>query len=152
MSATPTQIKNRLVTLAAGIDGIQAAYDDWPEDQHPFGAQDLPCVIVQVGPATVTRISRARFNMTREFRLLLLVDRTEEDIAHPDTSALEAVEPYLLSVPAYFADKPRLEDASGNGLGVISITLPGDNGMPRIVRNAAIYRGAVFTMTVTTSH
>lgn len=153
MGATVTQVKNRIATLVANISGITTVQDDWPEDSQPFAPSELPCLIVQAGPVVNSgRISHARFSITREYRILLLVERIEEDIADPDTSALEAVEPYLLSVPAYFAQRPRLEDATNNTGLVFDSSLPTDNGTPRIVREGAVYRGAVFTMTVTTRH
>jgi hypothetical protein len=153
MSATPSQIKDRIALMCAAVTGITTVVDDWPEDTQPFNPVELPCIIVQVGPVTSNeRVNHARFRMVRDYRILILVGRTENDTVDPDTSALEAVEPFLLSIPAYFAQRPRLEHPSTSAPIVMDSTLPADNGTPRIVREGAVYRGAVFTMAVITVH
>jgi hypothetical protein len=151
MTQTPTNVLDRYIALWKLLLDSDNAFADYSEDNQPFEVAEMPAVVVRVGPVIETvRQGRAHFLMTREYRHLLHVARTEEDIANPDTSALRAVEPYLLSVPLFFLDRPRLE-LSGTGL-VVSSTLPADDGIPRIVREGAVYRGAVFTSQVTTRH
>lgn len=151
MSApTPTQVKERLMALAVQVSGIVTVADDWPEDNEPFTAAELPALIVVVRGAVNTRINLHKYQSTRTFELHLPVARIADDVKNPDTAALEAVEPFLLSIPAFFAARPRLENGD-SGLSYAS-SIPQDLPARKIVREGAEYTGVIFTMTVDTLH
>ncbi len=151
MSApTPTEIKTRLMALAAQVSGIVTVADDWPEDNEPFAPALLPALIVVVRGATNTRISIHKYQSTRTFEFHVPIQRITDDVKNPDTLALRAVEPFLLSIPALFAGRPRLENGDA-GLALES-GLPQDLPARKIVRDGAEYTGAIFTMTVDTVH
>lgn len=145
-----SDIRARLVTLCGQITGITNAYADYPEDNQPFAPAELPVMVVRVGPATNTRLDGGGFRMLRTYQLLLHAARIIEDNAHPSTDEMQAVEPFLVDVPLFFLSRPLLEN-NDSGL-ALSTVLPGDGGLQRIVREGAVYWGAVFTLQVQTIH
>ena len=147
---TVTQIKNQIVTLCGLISGIATALDDYPEDNEPFTNAELPAIVVRVGAATYEKQSAHRLMVSRTYQIIVHIERITEDVQDPDTAALEAVEPFLLSVATYLSAHPRL-DNDDSGLAV-STTLQGDNGPPRIVKEGADYRGTVLNLIVDTLH
>jgi hypothetical protein len=152
MSSTPSQIKDRVVTILGAVSGITTVLDDYPEDNEPFTAAELPACVVRLRGATNAAVDGRGFAMTRTVAIILHAARSDEDIKYPDTNALEAIETFLLSIPAAFNARRRLNSDDGGLAGVTSITLPADDGRRTIVHESAWYFGAIFSMTVTTQH
>lgn len=152
MSATPSDIQTRLVALYALISGIVTVTDDWPRDNKPFAASELPAVIIQYGRATNIRQSGKNFIMTRPFYAILLSARIKDDVKIPDRASLETVEPFLISVPAFFMARPLLELNGGDGIATPPGSLPSDSAAGRFVFRGATYIRTVFTHEITTRH
>lgn len=151
MSApTLTAVKDRIVALCATIPDITTVLEGYPEGDVPFEDHELPVIVVQYGPAQNTRASGDSYTSVRQWRLILHVAHTEGDIVDVNLADVEAVEPYLSSIPLFFLQRPRLE-LNNSGL-VTQITVPSDSGNYRIQRGGALWRGAVFTFSITTNH
>jgi len=147
---TPSQIKNRLVTMCDAISGINTAVDTWPTDSQPFTAAELPAFVVNIGPATNGMQAGQLFSMSREFMLTLLAARFPADWKLTDNTTWEVIEPYMLSVPTYFAQHPRLEH-NDSGLAV-AITLPTERPIVAITFDGGLYAALPFTLQVRTLH
>jgi len=154
-ASTPTTIKNRIVAMFALISGITTSLDDYPEDGKAFQAAELPVAITFLGAATNTRLSGRAFVMSRSLTTHLLIAKASSSRPNPDTSAMEAVEAFQVSVPLYFADKPQLQDPA-NSLNAIvrNTTLPSEQepGPGRIPFGGVDYWSLVFTFQVETVH
>lgn len=145
--ATLSEIKDRIVTLCGQVSGIVTALDDYPEDNEPFVASELPAIVVRVGPATYAAQSAHRLMVTRQFQLILHVAHIGDDVQDPDTDALEAVEPYLARIATYFGQHPRLHlPGTDNGL-VVRSAMGGDGGIGGFNINSARYMGSTLTLT-----
>lgn len=144
-------IKNRIVAIGGDISGINTALDDWPEDNFPFTSIELPALIVTVDPAVrYTKISIGSLLMTRNYAMTVVAARVTNDTQSPDTDALEAIEPFLISVPLKFITAPRLErNDAGLAFGTELGTEP---FIDRFTFNRAVYIGAVIPIAVTTIH
>lgn len=150
MSATPAQLKARLVDLYELISGIVTVTDDWPQDNKPFSDAQLPAVIVQMGRATNEKQSAANFLMTRPYFGILLAARIPNDVKIPDAETLASVDPFLISVPRFFMAHQRLEL---NDAGLITFpVLPTDSAPGRFAFRGATYIRTVFTHEITTRH
>lgn len=145
---TIAQVRARLVSIAALIPNIKTALSDYPMDNQPFEVAEMPVIVVRVGQAANSRLDANGFAMLRTYQLILHAARALDDISNPSTTEMQAVEPFLSSVPLHFLARPRLE-LNDAGL-VVSTTLPQDAGLQRIVRESAVYWGAVFTMQIQT--
>ena len=150
--ATLSEVKDRIVLLCGLIEGIKTVVDDMPEDNQPFKRlAELPAIMVKIGTATYQIQSRHQMIVTRQWQLVLLVGRTAEDTQDPDTDALEAVEPYLLRVAAFFGQHPRLE-YNDAGI-VISANIEGDGGIGSFpLKDGATYMGSTQILTTVTRH
>lgn len=154
-AATPTQVKNRVVALYALIAGITTSLDDYPEDGLAFEDAELPVAITTLGPATNTAFSKSGFIMTRTVTTHLLVASVEGSQSFPDTSAMEAVEPFMVSVPLFFSSRQQLDDpATGLSALVRNCTLPSEQepGPGRFAYGGVDYWGLVLNMQVETLH
>lgn len=153
-AATPAQIKDRIVTLCGQVSGIITVQDDWPESNNPFTPAQLPAIVVSIGRANNQWQSGTSFIMSRPYYLNLVSQRIEEDSKDPDTTALETIEPFLISIPLFFCARPRLENlATGDAGLALSTSLPSDTGgVGRFIRNGGNYRGTMFILTVDTRY
>ena len=154
-ASTPTAIKNQLVTMWGHITGITTTLDDYPEDGKAFADAELPVAITFLGAASNAPMSGRAITMTRSVTTHLLIARASGSRPNPDTSAMEAVEPFMVRVPLYFADKRNLQDPA-NSLGAIvrNATIPSEQepGPGRIPFGGVDYWSLVFTYQVETVH
>lgn len=158
---TPSEIKDRLVALMARVDGITTSVDDYPEDLRPFEDAELPAAVTRL---VSTQLAQVRMSRTRLSQGIML-ERWEipivlhtavcdnQDPLSPSTTEMEVAEPFLRSVPLYFAQRPRLHapaDAPLPALGeLVYDTEPMQNtGIIRIAREETSYWGIVFTLPV----
>jgi hypothetical protein len=160
--ATPTEIKNRLVTLWGHVSGITTAVDDYPNDDLPFEAAELPAVVIrlvstQLGAVTVTRtpyaggIIRERWTIPAVLHVGVV---SKMDALAPNTTEMEACEPFLRSPAVFFANSTRL--------GYVDFVTPANNltdlvydseplsntGILKIERPKVSYWGLLYTHTI----
>jgi hypothetical protein len=149
---TPSQIKDRLVTMCAAISGITTSTDKLPEDSFPFTAAELPAIVVTIGPASNTAVAGNLMVQQREFGLILLAARFPKDWKITNQATWEAVEPFTLSIPLHFKRNSRLEH-NDSGLAV-AITLPSEqgNGLTAFAFDNGLYAATIFSLQVRTNH
>lgn len=148
---TVAQVKARISTMCAQIEGIKTVVDSYPSDRQPFDPSELPAIIVRVSyRATNTRESAGGYLMTMDYILELNVQRSANDARMVDEAALEATEPYITRIPAYFGARRRLE-YNDNGLAT-GCEIPQLVASARSIRDGAVYARLFFRMAVTTRH
>lgn len=148
---TVAQIKARISALCALIPNVKTVVESYPSDEQPFELSELPAMIVRVSyRATNTRESAGAMLMTMDYVLELNVARVPGDTQTFDEAALEATEPFILSVPLFFGARRRLE-LNDRGLAV-ECGIPQLVASMRSVRNTAVYTRLFFRMAVTTRH
>lgn len=158
---TPSAIKDRIVALMARVDGIVTSIDDYPEDNRPFEDHELPAAVTRL---VSTQLAQVRVTRT-ELASGILLERWEiptvvhvavcsnEDPLSPNTAEMEACEPFLRSVPLYFAQRRRLDAPADDPLPALGElvydTDPMQNtGIIRIAREETSYWGIAFTLPV----
>lgn len=147
---TPSQIKDRIVTMCPSIAGVTTAVDAWPNDDNPFTAAELGAIVVRLGLGTPNPINATSFRMSRVVQFIILARRFTKDYKLTDQVAWEALEPLMLAIPLYFQQHPRLE-YNDSGL-ALSITLPQEREIAPLAFKGALYASMVMEMTVQTIH
>jgi len=149
--ATPTQIKDRIVTMLAQVEGVTTSLDDYQAQDAPFTDAQLPVAVTrlvstQQGPVTATRTHIAAGIILERWQIpiILHVKRASNtDVLSPNTAEMEACEPFLRSIPLFFLQHPRLKPA------LVYDTEPMANtGIVRIDRPGIVYWGIVFNLPV----
>lgn len=144
---TPERMKGHLLTLCAQIPGLTTILEDAPE--VPFLLDVLPALLVNECGASIVFTDKAKgvFDMTRVWELTLYVAPCA-----PDTGSVQRLtylSPFLMSIPAFFARRPRL---GGGGAGIVSIMLPSDSGNQLATVGDTTYITTTFSMSITTRH
>lgn len=148
---TVSQIKARIAALCATIPSIVTVLDAWPDDEAPFTAAQLPAVIVRVSwQATNTREGADSYLMTMPYILEVNVTISSSSTALVNEAALEASEPWIVTIPAFFGARRRLE-LNDRGLAV-DCGLAQLVASSRSVRNSVSYARLFFRLPVTTRH
>jgi hypothetical protein len=88
--------------------------------------------------------------METGYTLKFMARRFAADYKLTDQTAWEAVEPFVLSLPAFFYARPQLQH-NDNGLAIGSDLLEVVSLMP-IAFESALYASAVFVLNVRTRH
>lgn len=156
--ATPSQIKDRIVLVAGQVPGIATSLDDYP-DKEPFEDHELPAMVTRLVSTQLAQVRVTRQHMYTglwierwEIPLVLHVTHCDnDDVLAPNTAEMEACEPFLRSVPAYFAGTDRLscsECTPPLSALVYDIEPMQSTGIIRIARNSASYWGIAFTLPV----
>jgi len=148
---TVSQIKARIAALCATIPGIVKVLDAYPDDERPFEAAELPAVIVRVSwQATNTRESNDAYLMTMPYILEVDVALSASSTALVNEAALEATEPWIVTIPAFFGKRRRLQ-LNDAGLacecGMAQLV-----ASSRSVRSSVSYARLFFRMPVMTRH
>lgn len=149
--ATPAQIKDRIVALVGQVSGITTSLDDYPAGDTPFTDAQLPAAVTRLMHVPTTRrwLAAGIYLERHAFTVVLHVaDCSNIDVLAPNTTEMESCEVFKHSIPAYFADRPRLH---GTGLSemVYDSELMSDTGIIRIERAGLSWWGIVFTLPVT---
>jgi len=148
---TVAQIKKRISDLAKTIPGIVTVLDAYPDDERPFTAAELPAIIVRVSwQATNTRESASSYIMTMPYILEVDVALSSSTTALVNEAALEATEPWIITIPTFFGARRRLE-MSDSGLAV-DCGLAQLVASSRSVRSSVSYARLFFRLPVTTRH
>ncbi len=149
---TVSQIKDRIVTMAGQVSGINSTADSWPDDDFPLTAAELPGIVVTPQPVVQYGIhGHATMVMTRPYTLLIASARTAHDMKVLDQTARESMEPFLISVPLYFVTRPRLEH-NDQGLAFGSAIAPDPLTIELMTFNGAQYVISLIVLNVTTIH
>jgi len=148
---TVTQIKTRLVALCQTVPGIVTVLDAYPDDETPLTAAQLPAIVVRVSwQASNARESANAYLMTMPYILELNAALSSSTTALVNEAALEALEPWVITIPTFFARRRRLE-LNDSGLAV-ECDVPQLVASARMVRSAVTYARLFFRMAVTTRH
>lgn len=148
---TVAQIKKRIVDLCKTIPSIVTVLDAYPDDETPFTAAQLPAIIVRVSwQASNVRESASTYLMTMPYILEVNVALSASRTALVNEAALEATEPWILTIPVFFGTRRRLE-LNDNGLAV-DCGLAQLVASSRSVRNSVSYARLFFRMPVITRH
>ena len=148
---TVAQIKKRISDLCKTIPSIVTVLDAYPDDETPFIATELPAIVVRVsGQANNVRESNDAYLMTMPYILEVDVAISASSTAMVNEAALEATEPWIITIPAFFG-KRRLLQLNDSGLatdcGIAQLV-----ASSRSVRNSVTYARLFFRLPVTTRH
>lgn len=148
---TVAQIKKRISDLCATIPSIVTVLDAYPDDETPFISTQLPAIIVRVSwQATNTRESNDAYLMTMPYILEACISISASSTALVNEAALEATEPWIVTIPAFFGKRRRLQ-LNDAGLacecGMAQLV-----ASSRSVRSSVSYARLFFRMPVTTRH
>lgn len=157
--ATPSEIKDRIVTLMGRVSGVTTSLDDYPEDQRPFEDDELPVAVTRLISTNLAQVRVSRQTLFPgcvlerwEIPVVLHVKVcTNEDPLGPNTAEMEACEPFLRSVPAYFLARPRLHDNDDTPAlaEMVYDTEPMvSTGVIRYTREETSYWSVIFTLSV----
>jgi hypothetical protein len=153
---TPTQIKDRLVTLWGLISGVTTSQDDYPENDLPFDTNQMPAAVTrlvstQLGPVTVQRTYRASGLALERWTIPTILHVgivSKMDALAPNTTEMEACEPFLQTPAQFFAAHDRLGYGVTYADMVFGTELMNNSGIIKIERPQATYWGIVYTLTV----
>jgi len=141
--------------MASEISGISHTFHEFPD--NPLTDTQLAAFGVRPFGATYTRQANAHMIQERNYDLVVLVTRANGD-PFPDSAAIAAVEPFILSVPQYFMSHRLLNTSTLPPMdGIIQTELTTDQFGPGIInhpykRGSAQHWGAVFNLIVTSKH
>ena len=148
---TVTQIKQRIVSLCQAIPGIITVLDAYPDDETPFTASQLPAIVVRVSWQTsIARESANAYLMTMPYIIELNAALSSSTTALVNESALEALEPWIITISTFFARRRRLE-LNDAGLAA-GCDIPSLVASTRTVRSGVTYARLFFRLSVTTRH
>lgn len=144
--ATTDQIKARIEALADAVVTTLLT-----GNETVIAREMLPAVEVRPGPATNERHGPMSRMETRTWQLWLFVAEIINPEQYTDLlPATEACHPFLDSLPDYFMDRPRLEDANRANPLVYGTSLMDDSGPVRTPFKTKTYTAVRFTFQVTT--
>lgn len=150
--ATPTEIKDRIVTLMGQVSGVTTSLDDYLSKDDPFTDAQLPAAITRLlhVPTTRTWLSADTYLERHAFQIILHVAVCSNvDVLAPNTTEMELCEPFKHSVPYFFAQRAH-QRLGGTGLAdmVYDTELVSDGGIIRIERSGLSWWGFAFTLPV----
>lgn len=148
--STPSQIKDRIVTLMAEVSGVTTSLDDYPAGDAPFTAAELPAAVTRLLHVPTTRqwLTTDTYIETHTFTIILHVSICSNvDVLAPNTTEMEQCEAFKYSVPAFFAARNRLNGTDLSDM-VYDSGLMSDGGIIRIERSGLSWWGIVFTLPV----
>jgi hypothetical protein len=148
---TVAQIKKRIVDLCKTIPSIVTVLDAYPDDETPFISTQLPAIVVRVSwQANNVRESNDTYLMTMPYILEVDVALSASSTALVNEAALEATEPWIVTIPVFFGQRRRLE-LNDAGLAV-ECDMAQLVASSRSVRNSVTYARLFFRLAVTTRH
>lgn len=155
---TPTEVRQRIAAIVGTVPNITTVLTG---TEANVAETDLPAALVFTGPATREDNSRDQRFVTRQYQIVLLVERLDKDrkdATHTRESkntvqqqipALEAAEAWLDVVPDFFrkhADRLELEK-----VGLVWSTAPAsDSGPETFEWVGGAFAACIWTLPVTT--
>jgi hypothetical protein len=145
--ATEAEVKARIEVLAdAAVTTLLSG------TEQRIARSTLPAIEVRVRGATRTHTTPQQERVRREYELWLFVaEVVKSDDPADVNAALEACYPYLNSIPDYFYQRPRLEDANGVNALVDDTEPMTDSGAATTPYKNSEYAAVRFTLPVLTT-
>lgn len=134
----------RIVDIAGDIDGIALADDQYPDTL----SGNVPFVFVMEGPASFSPLDNNRWDVAQEFIATLYVQAFAPEDQTQEKAARDTARPFLISYPAYFLARTRLQRNDQGLVDVTRATVVSHDGIRTASWKQVEYTGIAFRHTV----